>query len=229
MSVGLSMVKECKKGAVIIGCEDKQSFDKLKVSIVDGLGLDYKIEESKLKLPKFKLFNVEVEDADDGDVNKEDSLINKIFKQNDISIHENFEAKIVFKNLCANKREFNIIVQADPIFHSEILKKGKINVGWKRCRVENHINVTRCFKCSRFGHYAKDCTSATEVCPHCMKNHRINECTSATSEYKCVNCKYVAENLKLNVKYDHAALDKECPSYLKIFKNLERQIDYSIA
>jgi len=39
--------------------------------------------------------------------------------------------------------EGSIIMEVDEETHELILKKAKLNVGWKKCPVFNHINVKR--------------------------------------------------------------------------------------
>jgi len=53
-----------------------------------------------------------------------------------------------------NKEE-SIIMEVDKETHELILKEAKLNVGWKKCPIFNHINVKRCFKCWGLLSYCK--------------------------------------------------------------------------
>lgn len=65
----------------------------------------------------------------------------------------NIERRNVLEN-----REGSLIIEVDEETHEIILGREKINVGWRKCRVFNHVNVKRCFKCWGFHHVAKYCT-----------------------------------------------------------------------
>lgn len=220
LSVGVSVMRECKQGAVVIGCDDEKSLNKLKTSIIDEIGDKYKVEESKLKNPRLKILNVEITDTDD-DAN----LIKNIIAQNNIAEDYESDFKIIHKQTVSNGHEQNVILELNPTMHKYLLKNEKINIGWKKCRITDHVSILRCFNCSKFGHYSKDCNSE-RTCPLCMQDHRLSECKSSEKEYKCVNCKSAADKYKTNVKFNHSALDNQCPSYLRVLKSRKRRINY---
>lgn len=225
MSVGISMVKECKHGAIVIGCENREGLGKLKSSITEQLGSNYNISQTKLKKPRVKVFNVEKVDTEN-----DNELFQKIFNQNDIKQQvkcNDVKMSVIFKKDCINKRECNVIIETDPALHKVLIEKEKINIGWKRCRVENYVSVVRCFNCSRYGHMKAECKSETPVCPFCMEDHVLQECKADKMDFKCVNCKYANDKFKLNLNYNHCALDKQCPSWLNVVRNMQRKIDYA--
>lgn len=73
-----------------------------------------------------------------------------------------------------------------------------------RCRVEPSIrNPIQCFNCLRFNHTATQCRGQVR-CSKCGENHKVEDCTVQTSEYKCAQC-----------QGNHQATDRICPSYIQ--------------
>ena len=68
---------------------------------------------------------------------------------------------------------------------------------------------TRCFKCQKFGHIAKNCFNIL-TCPLCSKNHHKFECTETI--LKCANC-----------DLSHAAYSKECEVLITKQKELTKR------
>lgn len=101
----------------------------------------------------------------------------------------------------------------DEETHDLILKRGKINIGWKKCMVFNHYSVRRCFNCWGYYYIAKNCTRQ-ETCHKCAGDHKANECTAAKK--KCVNCMYKNKTYNLKITEEHDALSVECPIYQSI-------------
>jgi len=113
--------------------------------------------ESLRSKPKIKIINIGLEDMNLDD----NELINTIKKQNKIDVVNMQIVKRIVKEKRNNQserrrnEEGSIIMEVDEEMHELILKKAKLNVGWKKCPVFNHINVKRCFKCWRYYHIAK--------------------------------------------------------------------------
>jgi hypothetical protein len=113
-----------------------------------------------------------------------------------------------------------MIIEADERTHELMLNQGKVNIGWKRCPVFNHISVKRCFKCWGYHHIAKNCTRNV-ACHKCAGDHNSNECT--TNEKKCINCKYKNQSYNLKIKDDHDALSPECPTFKRVLQEEKRR------
>lgn len=43
--------------------------------------------------------------------------------------------------------ESALIIEMDDTMYVEMLEKGKINIGWRKCHVADYVNVKRCFNC----------------------------------------------------------------------------------
>ena len=63
---------------------------------------------------------------------------------------------------------------------------------------------TRCLKCQRWGHLAKDCKETKDTCSTCGKEHRTSLCRSYQTFY-CATCQTDR----------HASSNRDCPEYVK--------------
>jgi len=62
--------------------------------------------------------------------------------------------------------------------------------------------VTRCYKCQKFGHTSARCRKETDTCPVCAGPHKYTECSNRDDK-KCANC-----------GGSHSASYRECPKFL---------------
>ncbi|XP_077292797.1 uncharacterized protein LOC143915851 [Arctopsyche grandis] len=64
---------------------------------------------------------------------------------------------------------------------TELIKAGRIRIGWVNCRLRPRVHIIRCFRCRGFGHIAVECAS---------KQDRSKECNKCGQEgHKAVICK----------------------------------------
>lgn len=220
LAVGITKLRKGGKGSVILGCESETEIKQLKVTVSEKLGKDFEIMEPKKIKPKLKVLNV---DEDEMKLKDED-LIETIKKQNNFDGNERgFYIRVVkridnvrrggiARTSRRNKEEDSLILEVDEETHELILKRGKINIGWKKCMVFNHYSVRRCSNCWGYYHIAKNCTRQ-ETCHKCAGDHKTSECT--TAKKKCVNCMYKNKTYNLQIKEEHDALSVECPTYIR--------------
>lgn len=82
--------------------------------------------------------------------------------------------------------------------------------GLKICNKWVHVQKirkepTRCLKCQKYGHFAKECPQDEDTCSTCAtKGHRSNECPTPET-LGCISC---------NAK-DHASWSRECPTFIR--------------
>lgn len=63
---------------------------------------------------------------------------------------------------------------------------------------------SRCMKCQRFGHRARECKSTSDICARCAGTHRTSTCrVSKTEDLKCANCEGAG----------HGAADRRCSTF----------------
>ncbi|XP_029672801.1 uncharacterized protein LOC115241271 [Formica exsecta] len=222
MPVGVTKLKKGSKGTVILGCETEEEMEKLKATVQAKLGENFKVTESPRMKPKIKIVNIGEEEMKLND----DNLIVTIKKQNKIDAkNEEIHMRIVKKIVKSQsgrrgKEEGSVIIEADEKTHEIMLSMGKLNVGWRKCLVFNHINIKRCFKCWGYYHIAKNCTR-NETCHKCAKNHRAVECTATNK--RCINCMFKIQTYNLRISDEHDALDPECPTFKRAIQEEKRR------
>ena len=101
-----------------------------------------------------------------------------------------------------------------------------LKIGWDICNVADYLVPTRCYKCSRYNHKHYE-YKGEETCPHCTGKRKIKECTTATTEQKCINCiAYNRHTKEGKVNENHSALSKDCPSPHAVLKSYRGNIEY---
>ena len=64
-----------------------------------------------------------------------------------------------------------------------LLGLGKLRVGWLNCRIREHVEVSRCFRCQGYGHVSRGCTLPGWRCGGA--SHVAKECKA---QPKCLTC-----------------------------------------
>lgn len=221
MAVGITKLKKGNKGNVILGCESKSEMEKLKVTVQNKLGEDYNIMEPKGAKSKIKTVNIEEEEIKLDD----EKLLYAIIKQNKIEdereeFHMRIIKKIAKENTRGGENNGSLIIELDDVTYDELMKRGKINVGWRKCRVFDYISVKRCFKCWGYYHIAKNCVKQ-ESCHKCAGKHKAEECRE--KKMRCVNCMHKIKTYNLKINDEHDALSRECPTYLKALEEEKKR------
>lgn len=138
----------------------------------------------------------------------EETIIKQIKKQNQ---HIPADASIVVIKTLEHTRNGNtnytLIIETDIDTYKKILTQEKLSVQWDRCRVFEHLYVSRCYKCLGFAHSSKVCTKK-QACYKCGGEHEKKDCTSKI--IKCINCVNAVKNLNLDLDVAHEAYSSEC-------------------
>jgi len=122
------------------------------------------------------------------------------------------------------KHTRNLVIEVSAPIRKLLLHK-KIKLGWQICKIEDYVVATRCYKCSRFNHRARDCRE--ETCPLCAGNHKLKECTTNPQVYECINCLcYKKHYQDTPICVSHTSLDKNCPSLHAILDKQRKNTDY---
>lgn len=229
MSMGITKLRKGREGTVIMGCETGEEMMKLRDTMQTKLGENYSVTESLQIKPKIKIINMSEEEMELDD----DEFINTVKKQNSM---EESHIKII-KRLLIKKNKDNgqagskgkdnrsVIIEVDEETHKLMLKKEKLNIGWRKCHVFNYCSVKRCFKCWGFYHIAKNCTR-DETCHKCAGKHKATECSAVKS--KCVNCVFKIKMYNLKINDEHDALSQECPTYKRAIEEEKRRVGWDI-
>lgn len=131
------------------------------------------------------------------------------------------EVKLVYMYpVRLNRSSTSCVIETNAKNRSELIRQGRIYVGYACCKVEDHIIIKQCYKCLDFGHIAKDC-QRPPVCANCSGGHATRDCQSH-SALKCRNCC----SAKMN-DTAHSALDaRKCHIIKMRVEGKARSIDY---
>lgn len=220
LGLEISRVKQVQKGGVAIGCQGGKNLKSVSESIKERLGADYEVKVPEKRFPKIKIVNLE-----EGILNNEEELVEKIILQNGLTTVGLQRSITVIRRYKGRQGRENVILEVDPDTYSLIQRKERLSIGWRSYKFFDDVGVIQCFKCWKFGHMSKECRSEKNICPKCTGDHMAKQCQS--QETKCSNCIYATEVLKLpNVDYNHEAYDRNCEAYKRIYKELERKVSY---
>src|SRR5436190_13558661 len=148
-----------------------------------------------------------------------DSLIRKEeFDQEFVMRHKHNDAR-------SSGKRVHIVAECSVRVRTWLRGKERIFIGWQSCRVKDYVDVARCYKCQRYGHVAKHCSSEKPSCSHCAMEHDYKDCPDKNKKEKacCVNCK---REKRENTK--HEAGWRKCPSYEKAVKRQNGKTDYGL-
>lgn len=217
MAIGVENLREGREGAVIINCSNSNTKEKIREKVATELGHQYNVVDGVQKNPKLIIRGVE-EDFIDGD---DSMVLDSLIEQNDLSINDDSIFKVQAKYKRKGKvNKGNIILTVDGTLKNKICQMEKLNIGWRRCMVQEYFNIVRCFKCARYGHTATKCENKT-TCYNCGKDHKTNDCNCDT--LTCINCVETNNKFKKSLNVNHAVNDPECACYKKMLENERRK------
>lgn len=222
LQVGVRIGKTTRMGDVVLKCDNKSSMEKVKATIENNLGENCSVAAPRKASPRLKIVGLCKEEYN----NEKEVLANKIIKQNKVLANRNdVSIKVVYKYKIV-KHKFDLIIEVDPVSYSAILNEGRINIGWGRCPIFEHVSVTRCYRCCKYGHLQKDCKGSV-VCPLCACGHDKNACN--TEDLKCINCLIAKEKYSLDINVNHAVWDRGCHCLIKIENFQRSKINYQFS
>ena len=84
----------------------------------------------------------------------------------------------------------NLILEVNATAYEIIMKEGKIDIAYSRCKVHDDYNINICHDCCNYNHSFKSCCKKKDVkqcCTYCAGNHSytIGENKQAL---KCIHC-----------------------------------------
>lgn len=212
-------IRRAAKGAVIVECKDKNSSEQLKSCVVKSLGDKYDVNLPKRRKPKFKICGMSERLTDDQLIEYMIKQNESIKAENDLKVLKTIETVDKFKN-----KKYQAIMEADDDNYKKIINMDRIFVNWDSCKVMEHLNVIRCFKCFGFNHFSKDCTKDV-TCKFCAGNHDSSTCKSAS--HKCVNCMYYVEKFKMQLDVNHHAYSIDCKVLQRKYDDEKKKVQLS--
>lgn len=204
----ISDVKEINKGGIVVECANDKALETVQKKISEEMGASYEIEKVKEQLKKrvIKLTGLTTKLS-------EERVIECLKKQNEI---ENCKALRVIKIVDDKyKREesYNVLVETDSDTFDSLIAKKRVKIEYDSCRVFEHFNILRCFKCLGFNHRANECINKI-ACSKCGDMHEAKDCKSEL--IRCVNCYDLVKKKLIDVDVSHYAFSVNCPAYQKL-------------
>lgn len=224
LGVGVKSIREKSNGTVVVKFKNVRDKENLQKNVAKKVGEKFKVQAPKAQKKFVKIGFIDNEEATLTD----EELANDIIKQNNLTeMCDKVEMKIVKRIVKNIKDDFSVIVEVNLELQKILLFLEKISIGWKQCRIIEHINVTCCFKCCGFNHYAKDCKREI-TCSKCGGAHNGKNCEAIT--LKCTNCahKNKKKGNDLIVDDKHNAFNKKCPIYIKLSENQKKRAEENI-
>lgn len=203
-------------GSIIVECNNENVAEGLAKIIEDKLSEGYSADIEQPKRPRIKILGV------GGNYNSNE-LINILRNQNDI---EDVQYLNVLKCVPSKKNpenKFSLICEIDSITFERVIRKGKLNIDFERCRIMESIDLFRCFKCCGYGHKSSECKNNLH-CAKCAERHDVKDCSS--EQEFCVNCIHSNKERKTQFGVNHSSWSVDCPIYLQKITISRRYINY---
>nr|XP_018899438.1 PREDICTED: uncharacterized protein LOC109032013 [Bemisia tabaci] len=156
----------------------------------------------------------------DSEINEED-LIEEIRQKNFKGWEREDFKKAVGKGIKKKTRNDKVatwILEVSGKLGQQILEMGIIYVAYNGCRVWDHIDILRCYKCHKLGHVAKRCGEKEDLCSWCGKpGHNRAECKVEGPTCACCHGQ--------KIRSDHDVFDHGCPSLIREMEWIVRRTD----
>lgn len=114
----------------------------------------------------------------------------------------------------------NIILSSNLGTHQQLIKRGAVIFGFSSCKVFEYVNIIQCFRCLRFGHFARECKNGPR-CQLCTQNHEKKDCKAEVVISKCVNCTQSNRANGTTFSTRHRSSDERCPVRIQRINGLK--------
>jgi len=217
IQVGIRSLKSLRNGNVLIEADTKEEIEILNSQIREKCGDHIEANIQKRRNPRLIIYNI----PDALTTENAESIISTQNPSLDLQAGD-IQPKYIFTT---KRKTRNLVIEVLPQTRRQILQT-KLKLHWTICTVDDHISVTRCFKCSGYNHRHSDCKSE-EACPLCAGKHRMQECTTPRTHHRCANCmKFNSRNKDKKNPENHSALDQSCPSLQAMVEKHRQNTNY---
>lgn len=137
-----------------------------------------------------------------------------------LALKKEFGDKFIQESCVKNMRKAygdtqTAIISLPTSTANEILKVGKVKIGWTVCPIRAKVQPKSCFRCLEYGHMKHECTGIdrSKVCMKCgTEGHIAKLCIKPPNCYVCQTDK--------SLHTDHAARSFKCPKYRLALKQV---------
>lgn len=211
--IKIARVSNIRNGGVAMEVRRDQARD-----VISRVGGTLQSREPVKRLPKFKIFDIPNGKSDE-------NTIAEIKAQNFPEMDkEDFvrQFRLIHKVGPRNQPTCHWVVEVSTNLRKGLLELGgRLYLGWSSCKYLEHVIITRCFKCQKFGHLAKECKARSDTCGHCAKEgHSFKDCPDSRWEAKCSNC------LRAKLRANHGVNSSECAVFLREKQRIVLMTDY---
>lgn len=188
------------KDRVIVKMKDKEDLEKVYKNLQrdKSISREAKVRLSKTPTQKVLLSGVPVDVTFD-DILQAIHLVPGI-QQGKLEIIKGFQGRTGLRH---------ILVTTDNMNSEILVKRSRILIDMVSVRVSRFFEITRCFRCQRFGHISTHCRFAPR-CACCGNSHDTRQCTSKI--ISCCNCPDPGSS--------HRADSQDCP----VFQEKRREV-----
>lgn len=146
------------------------------------------------------------------------NLADKEFSKEDVEK----QVRLCYKTGRRDTPTCNWVIEVSPQIRSVLLDEGRFYLDFAACKVVDHLVVTRCYKCQRYGHVEKHCKRAGgPLCSHCgREGHLRSACSRSDDKPVCINC------LAAKRPCEHRVGSTDCPMYRRLLENHLSLVDY---
>ena len=131
--------------------------------------------------------------------------------------NEKFQLK--FKTGPREKTTVHHVAEVEASLRSNILKRGRIYLGFRSVNIKDYVVVSRCVKCQDLGHVAKYCTREKATCAHCgEEDHNKQQCEKKNQPAVCIPCQRRGKKCSQQ--------RKDCPTHALLLDRLIQRTDY---
>jgi len=216
IKVGITSLKLLRDGRVIIEASSKKEIETLREEIEQKCGEELEVNIQKLRNPMLMLLNFPE------DIRLEYVKGTLTLQNPELDLKEaNIGAKFCYTTKRGTR---NLVIEVDSGTRKKLMQ-ARIKTGWAICKVDDYKVAKRCFRCMRYKHNFREC-KGDETCPLWTGNHKLKECTSTKSEYKCVIClKYNKHNQTSQIDNAHSSRDKNSQGLLAVIEKYKQNTD----
>lgn len=178
----------------------------------------FKMDRPGRRVPRILIYDVDKNLT-------EQEIVEAIILQNEsiFDVCPDFKSKFKLKFKSGRMREdlVNWVAEVSPEVRTLLRKLDRLFIGWRACRVQDFVMVSRCYKCQMYGHVAKYCRQNMMICGHCGEDgHEMKTCPKGQENPNCVLCK------RAKKPCDHSINSRECPAYVAAVNRLVNSTDY---